>query len=65
MFASGRLDGEPRSDVEPGIALGSLVPFIDELDKFAQVWPGKQSQKFPTAPAGILFPGDPGDRPSC
>jgi hypothetical protein len=34
-------------------------PFIDELDKFAQHRPGIQSQKYPTAPAGVVFPGDP------
>lgn len=35
-------------------------PFLDEADKFAQLWPGQQSAKFPTAPAGVLFPGDNG-----
>ena len=35
-------------------------PFLDEADKFAQLWPGLQSTKFPTAPAGVLFPGDNG-----
>jgi hypothetical protein len=34
-------------------------PFIDKLDKFAQVRPGVQSQVRPTAPVGIVFPGDP------
>jgi hypothetical protein len=35
-------------------------PFRDELNKFAQIRPGQKSQVFPTAPVGIVFPGDPG-----
>ncbi len=43
-----------------GVRWDPWFPFIDELDKFAQVWPGVQSTVFPTAPRGVVFPGDAG-----
>jgi hypothetical protein len=49
-----------RLTLNLGVRWDPWFPFIDELDKFAQVWPGVQSQKFPSAPKGVLFPGDPG-----
>ncbi len=42
-----------------GLRWDPWFPFIDQLDKFAQVRPGVQSRVFPTAPAGVVFPGDP------
>jgi hypothetical protein len=49
-----------RLTLNLGLRWDPWFPFIDELDKFAQVWPGVQSQVRPTAPVGIVFPGDPG-----
>jgi hypothetical protein len=43
-----------------GVRWDPWFPFLDEMDKFAQHWPGQQSAKFPTAPVGVLFPEDPG-----
>lgn len=43
-----------------GLRWDPWFPFVDELDKYAQVRPGQQSTVFPTAPAGIVYPGDPG-----
>lgn len=43
-----------------GVRWDPWFPFLDEADKFAQLWPGQQSTKFPTAPLGVLFPGDNG-----
>jgi hypothetical protein len=43
-----------------GVRWDPWFPFVDELDKFAQLWPGQQSTKFPTAPVGVLYPGDNG-----
>jgi outer membrane receptor protein involved in Fe transport len=35
-------------------------PFVDENDAMAVIAPGKQSARFPAAPQGLLYPGDPG-----
>lgn len=43
-----------------GLRWEPYLPFLDLTDKFSQVRPGKQSVVFPTAPEGIVFPGDPG-----
>jgi hypothetical protein len=43
-----------------GVRWDPWFPFIDQADKFAQLWPGQQSTRFPTAPLGVLFPGDNG-----
>jgi hypothetical protein len=48
-----------RLTLNLGLRWDPWFPFIDELDKFAQVRPGVQSQVRPTAPVGIVFPGDP------
>ena len=37
-----------------------FLPFVDVTDKFAQVRLGYQSKRFPTAPPGVVFAGDPG-----
>jgi outer membrane receptor protein involved in Fe transport len=43
-----------------GLRYDPWFPFVDELDKFAQIRLGQQSTLRPTAPPGIVFPGDPG-----
>ncbi len=60
FFAQDDWKATRRLTLNLGMRWDPWFPFIDVVDKFAQVWPGRQSQKFPTAPAGILFPGDPG-----
>jgi hypothetical protein len=49
-----------RLTLNLGFRWDPWFPFLDELDKFAQVWPGVQSTVRPTAPVGIVFPGDGG-----
>lgn len=49
-----------RLTLNLGVRWDPWFPFLDKMDKFAQLWPGMQSVKFPTAPTGVLFPEDPG-----
>jgi outer membrane receptor protein involved in Fe transport len=41
-----------------GLRYDPFLPFTDQGNRFSQFRPGQQSTVFPTAPAGVLFPGD-------
>jgi hypothetical protein len=43
-----------------GVRWDPFVPYSDELGRTECFLPGQQSQKFPNAPNGYLFAGDPG-----
>jgi hypothetical protein len=43
-----------------GIRYELSQPFVDENDALNAFRPGVQSQRFPQAPAGLVYPGDPG-----
>ncbi|MCX6602554.1 MAG: TonB-dependent receptor, partial [Acidobacteria bacterium] len=47
-----------------GLRWDPWFPFVDELNKFAQIRLGQQSTVFPTAPRGVVFPGDEGTNSS-
>lgn len=49
-----------RVTLNLGLRWDPYFPFTDITDKFSQVRPGYKSTLFPTAPAGIIFAGDPG-----
>ncbi len=49
-----------RLTLNLGMRWDPWFPFVDELNKFAQIRLGQQSKVFPTAPQGVVFPGDPG-----
>lgn len=49
-----------RVTLNLGLRWEPYIPFIDLTDKFSQVRLGWQSKRFPTAPAGVAFAGDPG-----
>lgn len=36
------------------------IPFVEKNDALNAFRPGQQSQRFPQAPAGLVYPGDPG-----
>ncbi len=43
-----------------GFRWDPFLPFKDTQNRFAQFRPGQQSTLYPTAPAGLVFPGDAG-----
>ena len=43
-----------------GLRYERAAPFVEATDKLNAFHPGQQSQRFPAAPAGLVYPGDPG-----
>jgi Carboxypeptidase regulatory-like domain/TonB-dependent Receptor Plug Domain len=43
-----------------GLRYEVSVPFVDKHDALNGFRPGQQSQRFPAAPTGLVYPGDPG-----
>ncbi len=50
----------PRLTVTFGLRYEVNQPFADAQDHLAAFHPGQQSIKFPAAPVGLVYPGDPG-----
>ncbi|HKD08916.1 MAG TPA: hypothetical protein VKB79_23640, partial [Bryobacteraceae bacterium] len=50
----------PRLTLNYGLRYEVSTPFVDIRDRMNAWSPGSQSTVFPTAPKGLLFPGDPG-----
>ncbi len=50
----------PHLTVSGGIRYELPIPFVDKNDALNAFHPGVQSQRFPAAPAGLVYPGDPG-----
>jgi hypothetical protein len=52
----------PRSNltINAGVRYEVSIPFVDANDALNAFRPGQQSQRFPDAPAGLVYPGDPG-----
>ena len=50
----------PRLTLNLGLRWDPYLPFVDETDRFSQVRLGQRSMVFPSAPEGVVFPGDPG-----
>ncbi|HVW84792.1 MAG TPA: carboxypeptidase regulatory-like domain-containing protein [Bryobacteraceae bacterium] len=50
----------PRLTINYGLRWELSTPFTDIRNRMNAWAPGKQSKVYPNAPAGLLFPGDPG-----
>lgn len=48
-----------RLTLNLGLRYDPFLAFTDEGNRFSQFRPGVQSVVFPTAPPGVVFPGDP------
>ena len=50
----------PRVTLNAGVRYELPLPFVDKNDALNAFHPGEQSVKFPDAPTGLVYPGDPG-----
>jgi len=50
----------PRLTIDAGVRYELPLPFVDRNDALNAFHPGEQSRRFPDAPAGLVYPGDPG-----
>jgi hypothetical protein len=63
IFAQDSIRLTPRLTLDIGLRWDPFFPYTDANGKIAAYRPGEQSQRFPNAPPGILFAGDPGVPP--
>ena len=49
-----------RLNLNLGLRWDPWFPFEDKLNRYAQIRLGQQSTVYPSAPAGLVYPGDPG-----
>ena len=49
-----------RVTLNLGVRYELPLPFVDKNDALNAFRPGQQSQRFPQAPTGLVYPGDPG-----
>ena len=59
-FAQDDFRIHPRVTLNLGVRYDVQLPFTDPQNRKLTFVPGRQSTIVPTAPAGLLFPGDPG-----
>ncbi len=59
-FAQDEWRVTPRFTWNYGVRYEIGTPFVDIRDRMNAWAPGRQSQVYPDAPRGLLFPGDPG-----
>ena len=60
LFAQDDYRIHPRLTLNLGVRYDLQFPYTDPQNRKLAFVPGQQSQVSPTAPAGLLFPGDPG-----
>jgi Carboxypeptidase regulatory-like domain len=60
LFAQDDFRVHPRVTLNLGARYDLQFPYTDPDDRKLAYVPGQQSQVSPTAPVGLLFPGDPG-----
>lgn len=59
-FAQDEFRLGPRMTVNYGVRYELPLPFVDANDALNSFRPGQQSERFPQAPVGLVYPGDPG-----
>jgi hypothetical protein len=59
-FAQDEFRLNPRLTLNLGLRYELPIPFVDNNDAITAIHTGVQSVKFPQAPAGLVYPGDPG-----
>lgn len=60
IFAQDEYRLSSRLTVNYGLRYELQQPFVESGDKLNAFHPGVQSQRFPQAPVGLVYPGDPG-----
>ena len=60
LFAQDDYRVHPRVTLNLGLRYDLQFPYTDPQNRKLAFVPGEQSQVSPTAPVGLLFPGDPG-----
>jgi outer membrane receptor protein involved in Fe transport len=59
-FAQDEFRLSPRLTLNLGVRYELPIPFVDRSDAITAFHTGVKSTKFPAAPAGLVYPGDPG-----
>jgi Carboxypeptidase regulatory-like domain/TonB dependent receptor-like, beta-barrel/TonB-dependent Receptor Plug Domain len=59
-FAQDEFRLTPRLTLNLGLRYELPIPFVDDNDAITAFHTGVQSTKFPAAPRGLVYPGDPG-----
>lgn len=60
VYAQDSWRARPTLTINYGLRYEIMTPWYDTQNKLETVIPGEQSQTFPTAPKGLVVPGDPG-----
>ena len=60
LFAQDSWHLRPSLTLNYGLRWDRIAPWTEKYNQISTFVPGAQSQVFPGAPAGILYPGDPG-----
>ncbi len=60
LFAEDNIRVTDKLTVNLGVRWDPFLPYYDDLNQVTGLQSGYQSQRFPLAPPGLIFPGDPG-----